>query len=111
MYFLAILHVGTIQNEGGGKFCPNSRKTYKSKNNFRPYISATPVDSTALLLGFPVLCNDNEVLQKIGDGSSSECTSLENIKLPPTVNEIGGNAFYGCSNLREVELKGVPQNF
>ena len=55
MYFLAILHVGTIQNEGGGKFCPNSRKTYKSKNNFRPYISATPVDSSALLLGFPVL--------------------------------------------------------
>ena len=55
MYFLAILHVGTIQNEGGGKFCPNSRKTYKSKNNFRPYISATPVDSSALLLGLPVL--------------------------------------------------------
>ena len=32
--FLDILYVGTIQNEGGGKFRPKSRKTFKCKMNF-----------------------------------------------------------------------------
>ena len=51
----------------------------------------------------------NEGLQKIGTSAFCNCSSLESITIPPTVTEIANYAFYGCSNLREVELNGVPQ--
>ena len=46
----------------------------------------------------------NEGLQKIEDATFSNCESLESIKLPSTVTEIGNNAFNSCCNLREVTL-------
>ena len=52
----------------------------------------------------------NNVLRKIGRLLFFRCTSLESITLPSTVVEIGYNAFANCSNLREVELNGVPQH-
>ena len=41
-------------------------------------------------------------LQNIEDGAFHNCSSLESIKLPSTVTEIGRDAFCGCFNLREV---------
>ena len=46
----------------------------------------------------------NDGLQKIGNCASCACTSLERIKLPSTVTEVGDSAFIGCTNLREVVL-------
>ena len=45
-----------------------------------------------------------EGLQKIGDGAFPGCISLQSIKLPSTVTEIGDHAFNGCWYLREVTL-------
>ena len=43
-----------------------------------------------------------EGLQKIEDDAFNSCKSLESVKLPSTVVEIGKRAFNYCSNLREV---------
>jgi len=34
---------------------------------------------------------------------------LREVTLNNGLTDIGANAFYGCRNLREVELNGVPQ--
>ena len=47
----------------------------------------------------------NEGLQKIGDLTFYECTSLESIKLPSTLVEIGISAFHSCSNFKKVIFK------
>ena len=51
----------------------------------------------------------NDGLKKIGDCAFYNCSSLKCITLPSTVVGIGQSAFVACSNLREGELKGVPQ--
>ena len=51
----------------------------------------------------------NEGLQKIWRSAFFKCTSLESITIPSTVTEISIHAFANCSNLREVELNGVPE--
>ena len=45
-----------------------------------------------------------EGLQNIGDNAFEGYESLESIKLPSTLVEIGEYAFYGCNNLRKVIL-------
>ena len=49
------------------------------------------------------------MVQKIEDCAFGNCTSLESIKLPSTVTEIGISAFDGCSNLREIEFNDGMQ--
>ena len=46
----------------------------------------------------------NDGLQKIGNCAFRACSSLERIRLPSTVTEIGFQAFYSCKNLGEVVL-------
>ena len=55
----------------------------------------------------------NDGLQKIGNYAFCRCSSLESIALPSTLVGIGDYAFTFacCSNLREVELNGIPQYF
>ena len=43
-------------------------------------------------------------LQKIGNGAFCNCSSLESIKLPYTVTEIGYETFRNCISLKEVIL-------
>ena len=47
----------------------------------------------------------NEGLEKIWGHVFEKCTSLQNITIPSTAEEIGSTAFFGCTNLRIVVLK------
>lgn len=46
----------------------------------------------------------NEGLQRISNGTFTNCTSLQSIIIPSTVTKIGGTAFSQCENMREVVL-------
>ena len=51
----------------------------------------------------------NEGLKKIGEGAFEDCTSLQSIKLPSTVTEIGDVAFRTCRSLKDVVLNDCIQ--
>ncbi|KAL7542369.1 hypothetical protein ACHAXR_011761, partial [Thalassiosira sp. AJA248-18] len=44
----------------------------------------------------------NEVLRKIGGEAFGYCSSLESIRLPSTVTEVGDRAFWDFIELKEV---------
>ena len=51
----------------------------------------------------------NEGVTKLGAGALG-VTKISQIILPSTINEIAGNAFYSCSNLSNIEIKGNNVN-
>lgn len=46
----------------------------------------------------------------IGWGAFSECRGLTSVEIPNSVNSIGDNAFYSCSNLKELTIADGPTN-
>lgn len=49
-----------------------------------------------------------ETIDYIGGASFSDCENLEHIKMPETIKFIGIEAFIGCKNLKELEIpKGL----
>lgn len=58
----------------------------------KPLISSTPNPLRKIIL--------NEGLEKIGARAFASCRSLETIKIPSTVKEIGGGAFDDCPNIK-----------
>ncbi|MBQ6339520.1 MAG: leucine-rich repeat domain-containing protein [Kiritimatiellae bacterium] len=40
----------------------------------------------------------------IGEGTFSNCTELASIAIPASVKRVGKNAFYGCANLRQLDI-------
>lgn len=44
-------------------------------------------------------------IDEIPERMFSECDSLEEVTIPNTVNEVGRNAFYGCTNLAKVAFE------
>ena len=46
---------------------------------------------------------------KLGEGSFRDCVSLEEIFIPPCVDEIGASAFEGCKNLKTVTMPTVKK--
>ena len=54
--------------------------------------------------------NLSKGLEEIGVNAFSECASLHEISIPPTVNEVKDRAFYWCSQLTTVILgKGLKE--
>lgn len=47
----------------------------------------------------------NKGLIHINNGAFYDCESLTSIKLPSSVQQLGSYAFFGCSNLKEADLK------
>ena len=48
----------------------------------------------------------HENLKKIEEFAFSECESLEEIAIPPSVKKIVGGAFYNCKNLKHINYDG-----
>lgn len=46
---------------------------------------------------------------KLGEGTFRDCVSLEEIFIPPCVDEIGASAFEGCKNLKTVTIPTVKK--
>ena len=46
-------------------------------------------------------------ITSIGNGTFSNCTSLQSITIPDNITSIGGTAFYGCSSLQSIN---IPSN-
>ena len=46
-------------------------------------------------------------ITSIGNGTFSNCSSLQSINIPSNVTSIGGTAFYGCSSLQSIN---IPSN-
>ena len=48
---------------------------------------------------------DEGALQVIGNYAFRDCTTLQQVTIPPFVTELGLGAFWGCVNLTDVQLK------
>ena len=75
------------------------------KNNSTVRIAFAPTTITgnytipSTVSGYPVT--------KIDSGAFTNCSKLTGINIPDTVTNIGNNAFYGCSSLKEVTINGA----
>ena len=45
----------------------------------------------------------------VNSGAFRECTLLRSVKLADTITEIGAQAFYGCSQLRAIDLNNITE--
>ena len=59
----------------------------------------TKVDFPSNIIGEGYLTFDN--------GTFRDCISLEDIRIPSTVQSFGSQCFYGCSNLKTIQLDAV----
>ncbi len=88
---------------GGGAFSRN-----KNLESIKIDASIKELPCGRLLNGFFYDCTSlKEVilpatLEEIGGYAFQNCKSLESIILPTSLKEIGANAFYGCESLKEV---------
>lgn len=65
--------------------------------------------------GFTTLCfENNNRVERLGDGVFEGCKKLECIELPNSIREIGSSLFYGCEKLDSVKLPNqitcIPTN-
>lgn len=54
--------------------------------------------------------DDDSKLIAVNDNAFSECLLLKNVSLPSSLEYIGTNIFYGCSNLEELTLPFIGRN-
>ena len=53
-----------------------------------------------------ITVNLNEGLKSIGSADFMDCTALETIEIPSTVERMGTRVFTGCTNLKQIIFKG-----